>query len=757
MEEIKLSVHSLIDFVMRSGDIDNTFTGTSRMREGQKIHQKLQREYGKHYESEVVLKNETDYKEVHFVVEGRADGIYHGENEVLIDEIKSTTRDLSDLKYNSNPLHWAQAKCYGYFYCVKNHIAEIKIQLTYYQVETKEIKKIVENFKVEELKDFYEELLDLYLDFSIMILKFKKLRDEHIEDLKFPFKEYRRGQRNMAVGVYRTIEEGKELFVEAPTGIGKTMSTIFPAIKAISRGLTDKIFYLTARSTTKEAASSAITRLSENGLQIKTVVITAKDKICINDEVKCNPVDCIYAKGHFDRVNNAIIDIYENENIIDLDTIIEYSKKHRVCPMEFQLDMAIYSDIVICDYNYVFDPVVYLRRFFEGAVEKYTFLVDESHNLVDRGRDMYSYELSTNKIENIIELLVENNFKIGDRLIRISDEISELYKLSKGKDFYIQNYLSEEFLNEIIVAMRLMERFLTSKKDSDFYDEMLELYFDFSKFIKISDYYAENYVTLVLERDGDIILKMVCLDTAPIFKYILKRAESSIFFSATLSPISFYADVLGAKDYYKLILSSPFDPSNLSVGIVSISTRYQDREKNYNRIANVLENYTSKSGNYMLFFPSYKFLEEVYNIFNREDKNILKQESSLSEVDREEFLSKFKEGSNLTAFVVLGGVFSEGIDLVGERLNGVAVVSVGLPGLSIERNLIRKYYDEREEKGFEYSYIYPGMNKVSQAAGRVIRSKEDKGSVLLIDDRFLKFPYRNLLPKSWENINILNY
>lgn len=757
MEKIKLSVHGLINFVMRSGDIDNTFTGISRMKEGQRIHQKLQKEYGSNYEKEVVLKNETIYNNMVFSVEGRADGIYRKGKEVLIDEIKSTTRNLEDLKYNSNPLHWAQAKCYGYFYCVENNIEEIKIQLTYYQLEDNDIKRIIENFTKKDLEKFYFSLLELYLEFSIMILNFKKERDEHIKTLQFPFINYRKGQRFLTVGVYKTIRDKNILFVEAPTGIGKTMSTLFPSIKAIGEKLTDKIFYLTARTTTKEAANKAVYKLMDRGLRFKSVTLTAKEKICINDEVKCNPVDCPYAKGHFDRVNDAILDIYENEEIFNMETIIDYSKKHKVCPLEFQFDMAIYSDLVICDYNYVFDPTVYLRRFFEGSVENYTFLVDESHNLVDRGRSMYSSEISMLKINKVADLLDEKDEKLKSRINKIYYIIDDFYKLAENKKYYISKYLEDEFITEIMLAMRVMEKFLAKEKDKIYYDEVLDLYFDFSRFIKISDFYGDNFMTLVNSQEQDILFKILCLDTSPIFKNILKRAESSVFFSATLSPIPFYADVFGAEEgYYHIKLNSPFDPNNLKVGVVPISTRYKDRENNYDKIAKILENYTNRKGNYMLFFPSYKFMEEVYERFDKTNKDIVKQDSNLTELGREQFLNQFKHESEIIAFVVLGGVFSEGIDLVGKRLIGAAVVSVGLPGISIERNLLKNYYDEKENTGFEYAYIYPGMNKVSQAAGRVIRDKEDKGSVLLLDDRFLKNPYRGLLPKSWNKITVLN-
>src|SRR5699024_4638180 len=338
MDKIKLSVGSLINFVMRSGDIDNSFRQNKRAEEGRKIHQKLQKEYGDYYISEVFLKNETIFDDIIFEVEGRADGIYHKGKEVLIDEIKSTTRNLEELKYNSNPLHWAQAKCYGYFYCVKNNLEKINIQLTYYQVDTDEIKKIYECFDFKDLKEFYYALLELYLDFSRRIIDFRKKRDEKIKILQFPYINYRPGQREMSVAVYNTIREKKVLLCEAAKGIGKTMGNLFPAIKAIGEGELDKIFYLTARSTTKESANKAVYKLMDRGLLFKTVTLTAKKKICINTEVKCNPKDCPFAKGHFDRVNDAIIDLYENEDILHMENIVRYAKKHKVCPMEFQLD-----------------------------------------------------------------------------------------------------------------------------------------------------------------------------------------------------------------------------------------------------------------------------------------------------------------------------------------------------------------------------------------------------------------------------------
>lgn len=404
MDKIRVSVRGLIEFVMRSGDIDNRFRTMNSLKEGQRIHKKLQKEYGLHFISEVRLIREEMVEGVLFQVEGRADGIYHKGKEVLIDEIKSTTRNLEELTEKSNPLHWAQGMCYGYFYGRDHGLEKVKIQLTYYQIDTEEIKRLEREFDIKTLEEFYVGLLKSYLDFSKKMIAFRKIRNEGIEKLQFPFIQYRRGQRKLAVGCFQTIKEGKDLLVEAPTGIGKTMSTLFPAVKSMGEDLIDKIFYLTARSTTKEAANKALYHLTDRGLRIKSITLTAKEKICLNKEVKCNPEDCPFAKGHFDRVNDAILEIYEEEDLLHYETILDYAKKHKVCPMEFQLDLAIYSDVVICDYNYVFDPQIYLRRFFESNLDRYVFLVDEAHNLVDRGRNMYSAVIEKEKIDEILEI-----------------------------------------------------------------------------------------------------------------------------------------------------------------------------------------------------------------------------------------------------------------------------------------------------------------------------------------------------------------
>ena len=747
-KEIKLSVHDLVEYSERSGDIDDRFTDTfDRAKEGQKIHKMIQKEYDVGFLPEITLKNKTLYKSVNYIVEGRADGIGIKNGKTLIDEIKSTTRELDELEYNSNRYHWAQVKCYGYFYALDNDLEDIDLQLTYYQTDTKQIKFIKKNFSFEELKEFYFSLLEKYSMFTEIITKHMISRDESIQNLAFPYPAFREGQRYLSQNVYSAIKKNVNLIAEAATGIGKTVSTIFPSIKAMGEDLTDKIFYLTAKSTLKKSCNDQLYLMKQKGLVIKSVEIIAKNKVCINKEVKCNPDDCEFAKGHYDRVNNCIIDMLKNEDIIVEEIIKKYAFKYKVCPLELELDLSNFSDIVICDYNYVFDPIVVLKRFFEIPYLRMTLLVDEAHNLVSRGRDMYSHALSFNQIMDASDSLsLEKNEKnIKKNLKKIAQQI---FDESMNEDVKTSSSLSVELLEMCLKAKESMRKFLVEDKGKKYYDKILETYFELNKFLKISDYYDDSFVTLIKKENDDTIYNIMCLNTHNIFKRILKKCNCTVFFSATLSPINYFADVLGMDEFYNIRLESPFPKENLKVHIVNISTRFKDRNDTKYNIASVLSTINKKKGNKLIFFPSYSYLQTIFDIC---DFDVLIQEKTLTEMERLEFLSRFTTNSNIMAFCVLGGVFSEGVDLSGDRLNTVAVISVGLPGISVENDLIKKYFDDNDKNGFDYAYVYPGMNKVHQAGGRLIRTDTDTGELFLIDDRFNTYPYLSLLPRNWKN------
>ena len=759
--KITVSVRNLIEFVMRSGDIDNSFRSMNSAVEGTKAHVKVQKSYGDEYEAEFSLKHIIEYEEFTIQVQGRADGILTTSSEVIVDEIKSTTRDLKDIDENFNLLHWAQAKCYAYIYCMDNNLSEISVQITYFHIETEEKKIIKKLFTADELMKYFYELIDKYIEWSKITFYWGELRDRSIKDLNFPFNDYRRGQRELAVASYKTIEEGKKLYASAPTGIGKTMSTLFPSIKAVGEKKAGKIFYLTAKTITREVAISSMEILAKKGLKAKTVVITAKDKICLNQERKCNPRDCTYAKGHFDRVNKAIIDIFENENLISREVAIEYAEKHHVCPFEFVLDLSLWGDVIVCDYNYVFDPNVYLKRFFEGIGEDYVFLVDEAHNLVDRSREMFSAEISTSSFESAIEIIGEKYQKLSKSLLKCKD----LMEAVKGNLSGLKEYYRKEEITELYYpfkkAITLLEPWLVEEKSEKKYEEVLDLYFNILGYIKISDLYDEHYVTYIREDGREMIYKLYCVDSSYLLKEAFDRGKSSILFSATLNPIEYHMDLLGAKEGdYNIRLSSPFPRENLGLLVDStISTKYRDRESTYIDVVKRVESFVGeKKGNYLIFFPSHAYMNIIYDLIieRNKDLNIIMQLAQMNEREREAFLRDFDKKDDLIGFAVMGGIFSEGIDLEGEKLIGAVIIGVGMPMISFERNIIRDYFNKQGENGFEYAYTYPGMNKVMQGAGRVIRSQNDKGSVLLIDSRYRDKKYKSLFPGEWRNYKAVN-
>lgn len=754
--KIKISVRNLIEFVMRSGDIDNSFMSMNRALEGTLAHQKVQKSYGPEYKSEYTLRHIFSYDRFIIEIEGRADGIFILPDEIIIDEIKSTTKDLEDIHEDFNQLHWAQAKCYGYIYALQNKLADIGIQLTYFNIESEETKKFKKRFTLEELEDFFSDLVHRYIAWASLTFSWGDIRDVSIRDLNFPFEKYRRGQRELAVAVYRTIEERKNLFAQAPTGIGKTMSTLFPSIKSIGQGYISKIFYLTAKTITREVPINSMAILKDKGLRAKTIVITAKDKICLNDEVKCNPRDCTYAKGHFNRVNTAIMDIFQNEDMITRDLIIKYAEKHHVCPFEFSLDVSLWADVIICDYNYAFDPQVYLKRFFEDLGGNYGFLVDEAHNLVDRSREMFSCEINKGDFLDLRGIFKDKYPNIYKKFNKINSIMNKIKKDYDIEDVYYQQEEITDLYYPIKALITSMEPWLIEEKEHPEYEKVIELYFNMVTYIKIAEFYDEHYITSIEVRDRDMILKLYCVDSSYLLGEALKRSRASILFSATLTPLEYYMDLLGGKaDDYYMRLSSPFPRDNLCLIIRDdISTRYRDRQYTYLDLVDSIETFISgKRGNYFIFFPSYVYMNRVYELLldKNPSLNIIIQEGNMVEEDREDFLNKFNTEDELVAFAVMGGIFSEGIDLVGDRLIGAAIVGVGLPQICFERDIIKDYFDHHENKGFDYAYTYPGMNKILQAAGRVIRSEVDRGSILLIDDRFSTNRYKKLFPREWSH------
>lgn len=765
MEEkiIRISVRNLVEFILREGDIDNRKAGLpdkEAMQLGGRIHRKIQRQMGSDYYAEVPLKITVPCEGFAIQIEGRADGIQKTADGVVVDEIKGVLREL---EYIEKPVsvHLAQAKCYGYSYGKQQELDSITIQMTYCQMETEEVKRFQETFSIEELERWFLDIVMQYEKWARFQVEWRQTRDATIKEAEFPY-PYREGQRELVTSVYRTILRKKKLFIQAPTGVGKTMATIFPAVKAVGEGLGDKIFYLTAKTITRTVAEQAFQILKKNGLQYKVATLTAKEKICFCEKAECNPDVCPYAKGHFDRVNDAVYEMITTMEEMSRENIETQAKKHSVCPFEMGLDVSLWVDAIICDYNYVFDPNAHLKRFFsEGKKGEYLFLIDEAHNLVERGREMYSEVLYKEEFLQMKKAVRYESVKLTRQLEGCNQMLLEMKRECQTYKEY--NSISH-FALKLLNVMNGLQKLLEEKEQVD--EEVLEFYFHVRNFLNIYEEVDENYVIYTeLEEGGDFKLKLFCVNPAVKLQNFLSQGNSTVFFSATLLPIRYYKKLLSVEtDDYAVYAHSPFKEANrLLVLGQDVSTKYTRRGyEMYERFAIYIKNVMqAKPGNYLVFFPSYRFMEEVRETFERyrtEEMCCMMQEQNMNEQDREAFLQEFeaeREGS-LAGFCVMGGIFSEGIDLTKERLIGAMIVGTGLPQVCNEREILKQYFDRHGENGFDYAYLYPGMNKVLQAAGRVIRTEEDKGVIALLDDRFAGRRYLEIFPREWRKLTYCN-
>lgn len=842
-EEIRISVRNLVEFILRHGDIDNRIqvSPDNAMQEGGRIHRMIQRRMGAEYQAEVSLKYSHPTEKYVLTVEGRADGIIHQDGKVIIDEIKGTYRDLSRMKAPM-PLHLAQAKCYAYIYSLKKELKEIQVRLTYCNIPTEELRYFYEDYLFQELEAWFQDLISAYRQWSDYSWEWRRIRQNSIEGLAFPF-PYREGQRELAADVYKTIYHGRKLFLEAPTGVGKTISTVYPAIQAMGKGMGEKLFYLTAKTITRTVAEDTLTLLRQKGLHFKSVILTAKEKICFMEQTECNPEACPYAKGHYDRVNDAMFDLLTSKESFSREEIENYAERYQVCPFELCLDMSLYADAVICDYNYLFDPHVYLKRFFgEGAGGSYLFLIDEAHNLLERGREMYSaclwkeqfVELQKELKQTVVSETEKSKKKsdidgqltldMTQSLTGMSDhskvfstasygESEDMSRISAekrrlgGRSVLVRQGYADKLTyhldrcNKELLAMKrecdgscmvedidpfvqalmrfhsALDDYLSEQEEGQLpvRELLLDFFFEVGHFLEIYELLDENYVKYTqMGDDGTFLLKLFCVNPRENLKNCMLRGRSAILFSATLLPIQYYKKLLGGDpEDYEVYARSVFQPERRALFIANdVTSKYTRRsEEEYDNIARYIDEIVkNRHGNYMVFCPSYAFLRIIYEKYmerySGEDRECIIQSEHMSESDREDFLARFQGDSTLDlqaeiameieeedriliGFCVLGGVFGEGIDLKNDSLIGAIIVGTGLPQVCFEREILKDYFDCTGENGFDYSYRYPGLNKVLQAAGRVIRTVEDVGIVALLDERFLQFSYQKLFPREW--------
>ncbi len=781
--QIHISVRNLVEFVIRSGDIDDRIGGgnpIAAMQKGAKIHRKIQRRMGPTYHAEVPLAFLISYDDYDLAIEGRADGIIMDDtlrlsadnaddNEadgaalyICIDEIKGVFSDVEAMT-EPDEVHLAQAKCYAYILSEQKDLPFLDVQMTYVNLDTEEIRRFVIHQKKEELKTWFYGIVALYKRWADFSYYWRITRENSVLALQFPF-SYRPGQEKLCRDVYLSIKREKTLFIQAPTGTGKTLSTVFPSLKAMGDGLVDRIFYLTAKTVTRAVARDTFFLLQNEGLECKTVLLTAKDKICPLNERKCNPDDCPYAKGHFDRINDAVYDLLTEENMFDRERILRHAKERMVCPFELSLDLSSWCDAIIGDYNYVFDPNVYLKRFFaEGSAEKYVFLVDEAHNMIERARQMYSATLVKEDFLSVKKLFSTYNGGIPSALTNCNKILLEWKKQSDGMLLLSD---IDAFIFAVSRLAAAMEKFFEKHIDLPHKDEIRDFYFEVRNFLNITEGLDENYrIYCDSMENGSFYIRLLCVDPSFQLQQRIHLARTCVFFSATLLPVNYYKRLLCREDDpYAVYAKSIFDENNRLVVIgKDVSSRYKRRgAKEYDRFAEYVRAVcTAKRGNYMIFGPSYRFLKEVYDRvieMNLSATTLLLQQAAMDEWEREDFLKAFdeKRDDSLLGFCVMGGVFSEGIDLTGSRLIGAVILGCGLPMVTNERNLISDFFDAGDGEGFAYAYLYPGMNKVLQAAGRVIRTTEDVGVIALLDERFLYSEYQRIFPREWTHTAVGN-
>ncbi len=745
MEKRRVAVRTLVETVMLSGSL-SAMASSARLLDGIRGHQALQAVAEDGARNEVSVSGTVSSEHIELTVYGRIDRLY---GETRVEEIKTTYLE-SDRLAPGDPQHWAQAKCYAFLFCETAGLEQIEVSLTYFHLDTGEITTMTESYSVQQLSEFYALLTGRYLHLLETEYVHERALRGDVRQMAFPYPAFREGQHELAAQVYYAIREKSALLAQAPTGTGKTMAVLFPALKALADGHAAKIFYLTARTTQQEAAVNAAKLI--HAKHLRAVVISAKEKMCVYDQPICREGDCPRAEGYYDRLGDALADMNKLDGVFTPDVIRAHAAKHFLCPFELSLDLSLSCDLIICDYNYAFDPRVRLQRFFTTGRNGFVLLVDEAHNLPDRARSMYSAALSLAAVTETRRSVPKQQRKtpLYRALKRLETECSALFE---GIDVPLSAAEPPEALTKAVEGA--LDQL---SADSIPADRALarQLTFDLSSFRFVLDLYDARYRTLYQGGKTTRTITLFCTDASGKLAEIYKKCRSEILFSATLSPFAFYRDLSGVKSETPfLALPSPFPPENLAVYHLSLDTRFAAREATLHAVTESICAFVSARtrGNYLVFAPSHAYLAKLSAQLREllPDVSFLEQSPRMDDTARAEFLAQFlPDSTGITlGLAVMGGVFAEGIDLPAERLCGAVVVGVGLPQVCLERDVLRDAFEESYQSGFRYAYQYPGMSKVLQAAGRIIRTETDRGALLLIDTRYSLLDYRGLLPPHW--------
>ncbi len=762
-KSIKLSVHKLVDFLLRKGDIDNRIYNQDTMNEGTRIHSIYQSKQGPNYIAEHYLLERFEIPQYDYevTIEGRADGIIKSSNHYIIDEIKSTLDDLENFHNEQEEWHLGQAKCYALMFAHEKGLEEIGVRLTYISQVNNEKKIFTYYYKTKELEVFINDLISRYLDFISVLENIKEMRNKSIDELKFPYTNFRPNQKQLSKYVYSVAKTGGTIYVEAPTGIGKTISTLYPYVKSLTLGNNEKIFYLTAKNSGKQSAYKAVSDMKKVGLKILDIIITAKEKICFCDKAACNPDECPFTKGYYSKLKGVVEAALAEYDSFDQSVIENIASRNNMCPFELQLDLSLFMDIIICDYNYMFDPITHMQRYFDDDSSKFIALIDEAHNLVERSKGMYSATLS-----NADMFFLEKELKGNKEVNKLKKQLTETLKLFESlRELPSSDDIVEiPFLYDIIKRLeKLQDALQNINKNHHEYvsDTFTNLSIDLNRFLRIYEFMDNSYLSFArLKENGVIELNLLCLDASDKVAGSIKKIRSATIFSATLSPYDYYITLLGGdKDNDPLLtIPSPFAKKKLKTIVVpNISTKYKNRDSTYEKVADYIKTFVKqKIGNYLVYLPSYEYLNKILEYIDLDDIDVIVQEKEMSDIDKFNFIENFVPNPIKTTvgFVIVGGSFAEGIDLVEDRLIGVVIVGVGLPQLSYEKNKEKEYFQSKGLNGYKYAYIYPGINKVYQAVGRLIRTEKDKGVALLIDDRYLTHPYLDMFENKLSNYSV---
>jgi len=748
---IKLGIRQLVEFSCRSGDLGFDGGPSASALEGIQTHQKIQKRYRKEAFAEAVVKLETCIDEYNIELSGRVDLLFEHETPPRVEEIKTVYSFMNDISTDYDEPHWAQAKCYAVAYAMEHQLDKIAVSLNYVNLFNQREHRRTRVFTRFELETFLRETLQRYIDWHHLVSKQRERLIDSAKLLSFPFENFRAQQHRFAASVYRNIKQNHRLLAEAPTGSGKTISTLFPSVKAIGEDIADQIIYLSAKTSGQNEARKAIEAMIDKGLQASYLIVQAKAKCCacVHDETEIDESGkCSRTMGFYDRLPAARETLFRTGKL-DSEAIKEVADEHSLCPFELSLQMLPWMNIVVCDLNYIFDPLVQLS-YFRSDRKRKVLLIDEMHNLVDRARQMYSASLSRSQVK--LAAKSKNGASVSRAINSIGNALDRCTR---------QQTDAETISNEVPATLtRSISRFgeqlgLDLFGNKRIPAQTLEFGRAIFRFQCIANLYGDHHRTIAASPLRQREVRLLCLDAFEYLQQIYPLFNAICGFSATLSPAGYFHQALGLDDECQsLKLESGFPPDRLQVNICSyVDTRYRQRDNYIDQISTTIERcYATKPGNYLVFFSSYAFMQKVHDHFEIHYAGIdtMVQMRAASDQQRIEFLSHYFDRTDTLGFAIMGGVFAEGIDYVGSALIGTIIVGVGMPQANTQQQLIQQDFEAMQINGFDFAYRFPGLTRVQQSAGRVIRSDTDYGVIILLDQRFQRAEYRQHFPPHWQ-------